>query len=166
MAIHTGAVGSTDAVRRYVNAVPHQVVAWKKRTINGTRHVKVIDPMHGPSDSYTGHWVRWTSLKKCALAIKGANGGVYAFRFPIGGWTRAAAKDARIANLVERKAVLRDQLTESVAITIEQKARIVTLVNEVEALTEQLTEAIEDGSVASREHLLDELVLWMQGQRA
>jgi len=150
MAIHTGAVGSADAVRRYVNAVPHQVVAWKKRTINSTRYVKIIDPMHGPSETYTGHWVKWTSLKKCALAIKDANGSIYAFRYPIGGWTQEARTKLRLkAKHAADIDSLKAQHAEAVA-----------------AMDEQLTECREDGTDAAHLDAYDRAIESIEALKA
>lgn len=96
VAIQPGAVSASDAIRRYVGAVPHQVLAYQRRTRDGTDEVRIVDPMHAPSDVYAGHWVRWDSLRKCGMNVLGADGLMLAFRFPVGGWTQARLTAARI----------------------------------------------------------------------
>lgn len=87
LAIDAGAVPPSDAIRRYVNGVGHRGLAIEKRTVKGKRQVKWVDPMHLPSDAYTGHWVDWNSLQKCARAIE--HGTLVYELYPVGKWTQA-----------------------------------------------------------------------------
>ena len=117
-AIDTSAVPASNAIRRYVGGVPHQVVWWKKKTVAGKRMVKHMCPMHPPSNNYTGHWVRWADATKCAKAINGAQGEVFVILYPIGDWTAeqqlrekknrqiAAVKDNLATVTMQRDAVV------------------------------------------------------------
>lgn len=159
IAIDTGAVGASNAIRRYVGPVAHQVVAYKRKTVNGTRWVKIIDPMKGQSDLYTGHWVKWASLRKCALAIKGSNGRVLGFRFPVSKWTREA-------QMRQRK---NDEIVQLNAKHLERvkllRSRIAAKDTEITALEAQLIECREDVGDAAVEAVLDELHVWEEEQR-
>jgi hypothetical protein len=109
LAIYTGAVPPGNAIRRYVGAVAHQVVVYRRKVVNGDKLVKIIDPMHPQSKTYEGHWVSWSALKKCAKAVPASLGGGPGGRFfyetyPKGGWTAEArarrALNGRIASLL------------------------------------------------------------------
>ena len=89
IAIDTSAVPASDAIRKYLGGVPHQVVEWKKRGSGSGREDKHMCPMHPPSDGYTGHWVKWSSVVKCAKAINGSQGEAFAILYPVGDWTEA-----------------------------------------------------------------------------
>lgn len=121
-AIDTGAVPASDPIRRYVGAVPHQVVWWKKKKVNGRRMVLHMCPMHPPSDSYQGHWVSWASATKCAKAIKGAQGEAFVILYPVGDWTAEAQlrrkKNRQIASVkadLQTAETQRDALAQALA---------------------------------------------------
>jgi hypothetical protein len=131
IALDTAAVRATDAIRDHVDGVPHQVLAWRKSTRGGVRRVKIICPMHPQSDAYTGHWVKWKSLKTCALAIKDANDEAFVILYPVGKWTREAlvraSRPATIKRLMERLSNKDDRITELKAAITERDATIASL---------------------------------------
>ena len=153
LAIDTGAVGSGDAIRRYVGAVPHQVVVYKRKTINSVRWAKIIDPMHKQSELYTGHWVKWSSLKKCALAIKGAAGKFLGFRFPVGLWTaEELMRQKKNRTITSLKA---QHLEDVRSLKAQHREVVAAKDGEIAAMTEQLTECREDTCAAAIEEVLD-----------
>lgn len=154
LAIDTSVLPPTDAVRRYVGAVAHQGVAYEVRTRDGRREVKWIDAMHPPSDTYTGHWVLWSSLVRGARAIGGSNT-FYFELYPAGQWTDAALEEANWQSVVMRK---NDRITRLKAdLEAEQK--------ETAALMEQLDECRSDCGDGATEALLDDLEEWIEERR-
>ena len=168
-AIDTGAVGARNPIRKYVGAVPHQVVWWKKKTADGVRRVKHMCPMHPKSDGYTGHWVKWQDAARCAKAINGSAGEAFVVLYPIGDWTEA--------NLVRQRknTVIRQQRE-----TLVEKERTINrvrdardaalgdvsrLTHEAAALELQLAECQEDCTDGATEALLDDLTEWIEERR-
>jgi hypothetical protein len=154
LAIDTGAVDATDAVRRFVGPVAHQVVAWQKRTRDGTRQVRIIDPMYKPSNVYVGHWVDWSSLRKCALAI--GNGKVLGFEYPAGGWTQAQLTSDRKTAVINEKnrtiARIRKQRDEAMEIVREQREKITELEagSDCDAAVEAVLDALHEWELEQR----------------
>ncbi len=83
IALNLAAVPASDALRRYVGPVPHQVTLYRDEK----DVVRDVCPMHAHSDTYRGHPVRKASVRKASLAIAGSNGKAFAELYPIGGWT-------------------------------------------------------------------------------
>ena len=169
-AIDTSAVPASNPIRRYVGGVPHQVVWWKKKTVNGRRMVKHYCPMHPPNkDAYSGHWVKWADARKCATAIKGAQGEAFVILYPIGDWTQA--------NLVRQRknGIIRDQkdTISAQSRTIdrvrgdrdEALARVTEQDLEIARLTIQLTECREDGPDDGVDTFIDKQIQWLEEQR-
>ena len=149
MALDTGAVGSKDAIRRYVGAVPHQAVEWKKKGATfAEKRTLHMCPMHKASNSYQGHWVKWSSVVRCAKAIKGSDGEAFVVLYPINDWTEA--------NLVRQR--------KNTAIR-QQRAALTVANRENAALIEQLQECREDGPDDGVNDFIEEQIKWLEDQR-
>ena len=108
LAIDTSVLAASDPIRKWVGAVAHQGVAWKRKTINGTRYVKWVCPMHPASDTYSGLWVRWSHLRKAAKAVPlrlgGPPGNMLLFElYPAGDWTNEALAEGTFLDTIGRK---------------------------------------------------------------
>ena len=119
IAIDTSAVPASDPIRRYVGAVPHTGMAWRRKIVNGVRWVKWVCPMHPRSDVYDGHWVKWSSLRQAARAISGDE--MLVEMFPKDDWTKARL----VAETLRRK--MRKERQEAAAIIAEQRRKIAEL---------------------------------------
>ena len=164
IATDTGAVPASDALRKYGGAVAHQFVAYKRMTVNGDRRVKVIDSRHGHSNTYTGHWVKWSSLKKAAKAVSLRFGGVaggriFAELYPIGGWTRERLTTKslveEVADITQRLRKVRDD--RDVAVN-----RIIGLVDDLA----NATAALANAKAAAHESAHVKAIEYHEDQRA
>jgi len=173
IALNLAAVPSSDALRKYVGAVPHQVVLWQRKITDGTRWVKVIDPMHPHSNLYIGHWCKWASIKKSALAIQDANGRMFVELYPVGGWTAerlmAQKKNAQIDTLgrtIDRKKERIGDLESTVAMRELEVARLTLDLTECEATVPDCADEVENAKAIGRESAFVQVLQSVQSMRS
>jgi len=169
-AIDTGAVGAGHPIRRWVGAVPHQVVWWAKRVVKGTKMVKHYCPMHPPGKrAYSGHWVKWQDAAKCAKAIKGSAGQAFVVLYPIGDWTEANLVRQRKNTVIrqQREAIVENERTISRVREARDKARdeVVQRDIEIARLQIDLTECQEGQPEDILNDHIDQAIEWLEEQR-
>lgn len=88
------------ALRRFVSGAGHEIGIVARKTakgrvmkVAGQRQMRIVDPAHAASDTYTGHWVPQVAVRKGAEMILG--GIIVAELYPVRGWTREALLRSR-----------------------------------------------------------------------
>lgn len=148
------------SVSRYTTA-DHQAglyeprLHWKDKSKRLVRNGKTKDicPMHDHSNTYSGHVVNLSDVRKAAKAIEG--GLILAWLYPIGGWTEA--------NLVrKRRNAIQRELKGQVA---DLKADVSAAELENARLIEQLQECREDGPDDGVNDFIEMQINWLEEQR-
>lgn len=134
IAVDMGKVPASSPARRWVNGVPHQGMAWKRKIIGGEKWVKWVCPMHPASDTFTGVWVKWGQLVKGAKALD-TGGEMFIDLYPAGEWTAEARmrekKGRKIDALQKDLSDDRETITELDAMIASKRRRIEILMGQV-----------------------------------